>query len=336
MNNTSMMNNTSCSAQFNTTIYKTITGVRVGLSFISLLCILFIIGLVILFKKYRFFTQRLILYMCIAAAISALSGTLNVVATFAYTSDALTGYCVFIGFLDQYTGCCVLLAQTVLTLVVFLKVTFNKNSDRLEILYFLIIFFSPILICWIPFINQAYGANGPWCWIISTDQFCQFFLFGFLCQLFVWYIPLYLIMATLLIMLFVVLVSLHRRKRRWEGVYDPSSTAFNTTMEKEARPLIAYPLIFISLNLVLLINRLYNIINPGGDSEVLWFISALSYPLQGVIIALAYTLDAETRKTITLPNIKAAIIRFRSEDQVKDYPISYENNLSESFYLKEN
>ena len=333
MNNTS---NTSCLTQFDTTAYKIATGLRVSLSFVSLLCILSIIGLVILFKKYRFFTQRLILYMCIAAAVSSLVGTLNAVATIAYTSSALTGYCVFIGFMDQYAGCCVLLAQTVLTLVVFLKVMFNKNTDRLEILYFVIIFFSPILICWIPFINQAYGANGPWCWITSTDQFCQRFIFGFVCQLLVWYIPLYLLMATLFIMLLVVIVSLHRRRFRWEGVYDPNSTAFNTTMEKEARPLIAYPLIFISLNFVLLINRLYNIINPGGDNEVLWFISAISYPLQGAIIALAYTLDADTRKNITIANIKAAVIHFRSEEQIKEYPIRYETGLSESLYIREN
>ena len=341
MMNNATSANTSCI--FDTPAYKAVSGVRAVLSFISLVCILLIVLLILLFKKHRFFTQRLILYMCIAAASSELSGCLNVTGTIAYTSTSLSSYCVVIGFLDQYTGCCVLLAQTVLTLVVFLKVMFSKNTERLEIPFFIFIFFSPILICWIPFINLAYGPDGPWCWIRNSDEQCKRFLFGSLCQLLVWYVPLYLIMGTLTILLTIVIVTLRKRRYQYKGSYDPQAFAVNTRMEREARPLIAYPIIFIVLNMVLLINRIYKIVNlsegnisPSPGSEVLWFISAMSYPLQGVIIAAAYTLDPETRRKITFNQIRAAAMSFTTVDKIEEYPIEFEKDVSKSFYIREN
>ena len=316
------MNNTSCIHLFDTVEYKAVTGIRAILSFISFFSILFIIALIVLFKKYTFFIQRLILYLCIAAASNALVGGINVIGTIAYTSSSLAGYCAFIGFMDQYTGWWILMAETVITIDVFVRVMFSKDTKKVELVYCCLIFGFPILFNWIPFIHSAYGGGGPWCWIKYINDDCSPFLFGMVIQFVIWYVPLYLTMAILTILLVIVLVTLHRRKSRWTGTYDPSASGAQERMEKEAQPLVAYPLIFIVLNLILLINRLYNIANPGNPIAGLWFIGALSYPLQGAIIAMAYTLDPETRKKVRFTELKAAAKNFRHSD-VSEYPIEY-------------
>lgn len=317
------MDNISCIEIYDSVEFRAVTGIRSILSFISFFSILFIIALIVLFKKYAFFIQRLILYLCIGAATNAFVGGINVVGTIAHRNPSLAAYCVFIGFLDEYTGWWVLMAETIITIDVFIRVMLFKNTRRVEVLYVFLIFGFPILINWIPFTQSAYGGGGPWCWIRYTNDDCSRFIFGMAMQFVIWYIPLYFLMAILTVLIVIVLVTLHRRKSRWTGAFNPIASGAQERMQKEAQPLIAYPIIFIVLNLILLINRIYNVANPGRPNVVLWFISAFSYPLQGAIITMAYTLDPETRKKVRITELRAAAKTFSHSNMITEYPIEY-------------
>ena len=56
-----------------TSVFVIIAGVSRGTSVISLLACLLVAATILLFKKYIFFTQRLVLYLCIAAGLYSIA-----------------------------------------------------------------------------------------------------------------------------------------------------------------------------------------------------------------------------------------------------------------------
>lgn len=289
-------------------------------SFFSCLCIIF---LIILFQKYLFFTQRLILYLSIATLGYSIVAAINVEGYKAYRDSAVQRYCVFTGFLEQVITWWVLLSVTCIMVDLFVKVMFNKMTEWFEVGYVLIIFASPLLIAWIPFIYLAYGSSGAWCWIRSKEyKDCSDFTFGLVLQFALYYVPLYLLMAILLVLLIIILVKLRRQQTSWVGKFDPKTLEMKKQMQKEVLPLIYYPIIFLVINIPPWITRITSQAQPNKPVLALWIISAIVFPLQGVIIMLAFAIDSETRKMLSLPKIAAAIRRlFRREGNVDEYPL---------------
>ena len=278
----------------------------------------------VLLKKYRCFTQRLILYLAIAALTYSLASAVNVEAYAVYRTPSLRGYCVFTGFLEQLISWWVIMAASCIMLDLFVKVAFNRNTERFEIGYVLIIFLSPLLHSWIPFVQLAYGPAGAWCWIKDKSlEDCSDFPLGIWMRFVLYFVPLYIIMPGLFILLVVMLVLLWRQRTRWVGKFDPETKRLRKRMEKEIRPLLAYPIIFLIINLFPLVNRIVNIFNPETPLVALYFIVGIFYPLQGTLVTIAFVLDPETRKKLRWKEISVAIKTcFVKEGHiVSEYPL---------------
>ena len=74
-------------------------------SSISLLCCIFVIALMIIYKKYVFTIQRLILYLTVSILLNSMS---HIFESASYT-PASDSYCMALGFLEHYSGYCMLL-----------------------------------------------------------------------------------------------------------------------------------------------------------------------------------------------------------------------------------
>lgn len=314
-----------CINPFDDSIYAIVAAVAAASGLISMLASCFIIFIIILFKKWKFFSQRLILYLAITAALLSLAMVLQRVDYNNQRSKNYENFCIFAGFLSQVTGWMVLDAVICIQIFLLLAVFTDKQPERFEAIFVLLIFVFPLTFNWIPLIHSTYGKAGAWCWIRSkNDKTCEAIRFGGVLQLVLWYIPLYVTMVVLVVLYVAVLVKLHSMKRKWTGDFNPHSVKKSKQMTREILPLIIYPLIFFVLNIPPFINRIHGVANPNDPEPALWFIAALLFPLQGGAIALCFSLDPETRKRLKVANFRAAFSEFCQSKKVKEYPISAE------------
>ena len=207
---------------------------------------------------------------------------------------------------------------------IFIKVATFKNTEKLERAYLALIFVLPLVLTgWIPFIKNSYGPAGPICWIRSknlTD--CSQFVFGIVLQFTLYFVPLYALMAFVMILLVTSILLLRKKSKSWAGKYDHNSVRLKMKMQTEAQPLFIYPIIIICSNIPSCINRIIQI-TPLEEQQVwLWYLSLSTYKLQGLFITLAFIMDKETRKKLSLAEISAALRRvFVKEDSIREYPV---------------
>lgn len=343
-------NNTSepCWSVYMKPKYEGLIVLRSLLSLLSALFILCMLGIIILFKKYVFFTQRLILYLAISALSFSLFTFMDLDPTSAYTEESALVYCTIIGFFEQITLWWIVLATTVIMVVVFIKVVFKRNTEKLELLYAFIIFGLPFVFNWIPFIKMTYGPVGGYlCWIRHSNiNDCTKDSFGFWLSLALYYLPINVIMVTVSILLIIAFVFAKRQQKVWQGKYSHENKRLQKQVELEIRPLIAYPLIFMITNLVSLLALIFGLISTGNLNTVYYVIIVIAtivFRFQGILITLAFTLDPETRRTLKWHNIKVAFQQcFHKGEEPKEYPIevshrqSFHVSLSTPYTITEN
>lgn len=322
-------NSTSCSP-YDDPSYAVVAAVSAGLAFLSTLLITGVIGIIILFKKWRFFSQRLILYVALAAILLNVGIILHRVDYNNQNSDFYVRFCRFGGFLDQCSNWILLISISAIITHSSFIIFLDKNTEKYEMVYIAAIFGFPLLVSWIPFVQNSYGRAGAWCWIRSEDRgTCRPFLLGTWLQFTTWFVPLYAIMVVLVALYAVILVKMYRRRK---------TQTPDAAKKKDLLPLIAYPLIYFLLNIFPFINRIYNLVNKGEPNIVLWYFAALANPSVGAWIALAFTLDPGTRKRLTRATLLAALKEICGKNKpVKEYQIEDEESSvqTESYHGKE-
>lgn len=317
----------NCSV-FETLRYDIALGVRSGLSFISCALTLFTVFVIILFKKYHVFTQRLILYLALSCMFYLLSAGFNLNGNEAYTNrKSALGYCIFIGFAEQVTIWWIVMATFCIVLALFIHAICGKTTNRFELGYLFIIFVLPFTFCWVPLYYKAYGPDDMFCWIKEVNQFdCTDFITGQWLRYSLYYVPLSILMLVLVVLYVPVLIIVHKKKNQWAGMFNPEAIAVKKMIATEIRPLIYYPLIILIINAFPLVKQLYATASGQQRNMTYYYISLVSYiiyPFQGALLTLTFTLDPETRRLLTWKNILAAFMTcMRSKyGAIKDYPI---------------
>ena len=327
---------------FDKKIYAIIAAVTAASGFTSLLANWFIIFIIILFKKWKFLSQRLILYLAIAASMVSVTTIIERVDYDNQIGPFYSNFCVFSGFFGQVSSWMLLNAIVSIMIFLSLKIFSSKKPENFEVLLLLLIFISPLAFNWIPFIQSAYGKAGAWCWIRTQKHpqdkdACGPFMFGQILQLALWYVPLYAIIFVSIVVYVIILLKVYRAKKRWREKFDFEAERTREQMKKEVYLLIAYPLIFFIFNIIPLINRIDSLTN-SEPNPTLWFITGIVYPLRGSAIAIAFTLDPETRKRLTVANFRAAFREFCRSKTISEYPVQhleYSTELKEELLNKE-
>ena len=334
-NITNISNSTDC-VDFSPTQYTVLVSIRATVAGISFFSCLAVILLIVVFKKYLFFTQRMILYLDIAALLVSLARTLNI-SVHLHNEDitVVDWYCTLTGFMDQYCSSCVVIAITCFTMDIFIQVACRCNTQRIEVLYVLLIFLFPALYCWIPFINHAYGEAGAWCWIKHLNEDCSVFKFGEILRFSLLYIPYFIIIPMLFILLLVTLCIIHFRRHDYYAQIDLQATTRRSAMHKEVRSLLWYPVLILLINLLPVATRLYEVAKPDDQPFVLWIFNSFLTPLEGTVIAVVFTLDPETRRRLTYRQLKTAVTSFcggSSGMNVFEYPAELQRS-SDSYNI---
>ena len=316
---------------YNTSEFIAIAAVNSALGGVSLFACLLVIALIFFFKKYLIFTQRLILYLTIAAALSSL-GVVTQAAVYFPPSNAYKVYCALSAFFNQTMTWSQLMAICCITFDLFLTAVLHKKSRR-EWAYILVIFVLPFLCNWIPFIDSTYGTTGPWCWIRSVNyDNCTTHKFGVAMRVVLWYGLLYPILTAVLITYIIILASVRYQVRTFQGKYDPDTQRQKEMMAKEITPLLAYPIIFFFVYLFFFVNQLNDLISKEPLPALYW-LEAITTPLDGGIIALVYFLDKDTRKRLRWRKLKGECLRCCTTDGVEEYPV--ERGRTDSLLLTE-
>ena len=319
----------------NTTQYLVVGVLHTASAALSLLCSTVVVGLIVLFKKYRFFEQRLVLYLSIASFLYSLAAS---VVKVDYWEPSSKTYCKWIGFLSQYTQYCLLIAVVVIAVDILLRVRRGRETRGLEPAYVMFIFLFPATFNWVPFMYDAYGLAGSWCWIVDWKRNgsgqCIKYATGTILQFSFWYGPLFLVLLALIIAYVVIIVHLQRQKLAWSGMYNPEEDHHRKQMRREIWRIFWYPVIYMCLNIFPLVNRLY-IAFTSDTALTLWILHAFLSPLQGGFIVLVYALDPDTRKKL---NCSSILFAFREwfcleNNRIKEYVATVDPDPSS--YLQE-
>lgn len=317
MENISLPTN-NCSL-YNNRDFVVVAIVNAAVAFISFLACTLAIFIIILFKKWQFFSQRLILYLIISSMLVSIATILHRVDYNEQDSTASGGFCAFSAFAGQVTAWYSLMAISAITVYLFIGAVWNKSTEKQEPLYIFFIFAFPLTFNWIPFIRQSYGRAGVWCWIRTLDyRDCSFFRFGQALQLVLYYIPLFTVLAILVTLYLIILCKLQINKRHWKGTVE-QETNQKDKMRSETLFLLAYPIIYIILSVPLILNRIQSWVVPTTPSFVLWYLSGICHPLIGLIFTLAFTLHADTRHRLRWSHIRAAFRNYNSSKGVSEY-----------------
>ena len=301
-----------------------VTAVSVTSASVSFIACLSAIFIIILFKKWQTFGQRLILYLMISAGLFSIGIVLRVAFSGDVVNTTIRGFCAFAGFTGQVEVWMVINTTTAITIYVFLGIVCNKLTGKYEILYILFIFVLPLVFNWIPFINNIYGHAGLWCWIRSVDiNSCEELIFGQALQLGLYYVPVYIILVLWFLLYLAILCKLRGNSKHWKGIAnDDVDDHRNKMLKSETLYLLVYPIIDFILNTPILIARIVGWADPVHPvPAALLYIAVISFSLNGAATVLAFTLGSDTRQILRQRHIRAALKNYHSDKGVSEYEV---------------
>ena len=293
--------------------------------FLSLVACLVVIALVCGLKKSHFLSQRLILYLAVAATFKSLSW-IHVVVQYDHSNEhpPFSGnaaiFCSVAGYFLMLTAWCEAMAVTCLSTNFFFNIVLMRRHNWLELAYILVIIFLPLALTWVPFTINAYGSTGYYCWIrLHTDK-CEPSGEGIAVMVILWYIPLLLCLVYLLILYCRVLWLTSEISKRWDSNSNPGTQRQSKVkIQKDAHKLIWYPLVYFILFTVPLAAQISLVLHPKPVFS-LWFLSAITQPLQGGLVAVAFTLDSQTIRRLRRQNLTATVRGLGQSVIIEDYP----------------
>jgi hypothetical protein len=284
---------------------------------VSLLACLFALFIIILFKKWQLFGQRLIAYLIISATLLSVALVMRIVDFDEDFTPADVRFCAFSGFAIQITIWNLVDSMVAITVYLFLGVVCDRVTDKYEWLYVLFIFVVPLVFGWIPFIHNTYGQAGVWCWIELVDYTtCERLLFGHVLQLAMFYVPLFIILPSINLMYLIILCKLSRNRKHKSIARGQS----DKILKLETARLLAYPLIFFLLTLPTLAVRIQDWIDPEHRVLALMYLSVVTANLEGTAISLAFLLlNRDTRSQLKWTHMRAAFRNYNNMKGISEY-----------------
>ena len=301
------MSNMSCPL-FNSDQEKcsTIIALKRVTGSLSVVGCFFMIFSIWLFRKYNVMSQRLILFLSIAAFFDALGYLIGDL-----TPDGPE--CDFEAWWLTYFDWTVLMWVSCITFNLYQNVVKQKQTNNLEKFYHLVSWiFPPLVLSVLPFFADTYGPAGAWCWIKHDATVWRFLI---------WYVPLFVAIIALICVYAYIIVYLRRQLSSWQGNYDPNEQRNIDLAEEDIKALKAYPFIYLVLSIFPLILRIHNAVTVEGDDIFgLWIMTVLTAPLQGAVNAIVFGLDPETRKRLTWSHIQLAWASHFQSSPIREYP----------------
>ena len=283
-----------------------------------------LIFLMIIFKKYNFTPQRLLLYLTIVVMTDDAN---RIILGMGYKLIFTNEYfCVIIAFFCQYVYTCEVLAIGSFVFELFLMLVLNKQSGRLEWLYVPVIFLTPALTTWIPIVFGAYGPSITLCEISKINATsCQqetvaTVLYFLLCRA-----P----SVAVLIVSALGYIAMHVCFRRKKAIYK-ALTGTDRMLLHESMENMTYlrylPPFFVVVNLLPIVADViynFNLNRTQKELFALKLMEAIIQAMQGGLLSIFLTLDPRTRQRLTWHQIKHACSQTmcNNTETFLEYPI---------------
>ncbi|XP_013420698.1 cyclic AMP receptor-like protein A [Lingula anatina] len=276
---------------------------------LSFLGCIFMISVIVLFRKYIVFTQRLILYLSVAAFMDSIAYIMGDM----HPDGPLCDFQAFFMTLFDWS---VLLWVCAITLNLAMLVIAMKKTEKYEWVYHIVCWVIPIIISCLPFAGDRYGPSGAWCWITEWP-----WRFG------IWYVPLFLIIALLFVVYVYITVVVNRRVHTWEGTYDPDVERNKQMLKEDIKPLRGYPFVYLAVSIFPLINRIQNAVSSDHQPVfALLILHVISSPLHGALNTVVFGMDKDTVSKLTPSQIKLAIQSWRAgRSIIEEFPTETES-----------
>ena len=317
------MNNSSaiCNLSLSTDARDKLVAILSSGGFAGVLSCSMALFLLIFFKMYKTFSERLVLYLLLSGLFVA-SVTALMITGIPFDFSQHHSLCQAIAFFWQYSIWILLLLTTFIVFHLAALVFFFKTLKKLEVSLVIFSLLFPLLFSWVPFLHDTYGLAGAWCWIrVYGYADCQFYREGLIEQYALWYGPLFLLLIVNAILTIAVLVVLCRRafrkqpnrvpdvdedKRvRFQGLNleaDRYKKALRDTL-----PLLAYPIIYNFFSWFILANRIRRNISPGSSFTIwVWVIHAVTAPTYAFVVGVAFIVYVIGLKKLSKHSIKRA------------------------------
>ena len=266
---------------------------------------LFTIFIIVVFKKYKETSQRMIANLSAAALMVAISALLEDIV---YAVDTL---CKLQGALLTmlWWNCC--LWSMAIALNLYFKLVFHVDISKYEKSLTAFCWAFPLLPTGAACIGDVWAPAGVWCWM-KNDWRWRFGDWG-----------IYRITSILIfifIMIHMTIVMYRMRGRRL------SFTNIQNSIKEDIRTLRIYPIIYVLVNTPPIVTRIQNAIigiEQEGHVFPLLLIHAICDPSFGAVIALVYVLDRRTRQMLTLTHCREAVQKMSlSSSVIKEYSLS--------------
>lgn len=182
------MSNSSCNFSEDS---KMILGLSlVASNTIAILACLFVILVIVVYKKYIFTFQQLVLHLSTSILLHSVAHTIQG-ASYQLIQEN-EHYCQVLGFFDIYFPLCMVLSVLCVIIELYLYVLQKRDTTNLKWIYVAFIFVVPALVSWIPFAFKQYGYTGYYCSILYYDKDCRHDFTGLALLLMLWWMPLVL------------------------------------------------------------------------------------------------------------------------------------------------
>ena len=321
----------NCTLVFRTQAYTNVAIIKAALSASSTLVSLVVLCYVVLLKKWKFFSERLVFLIILSTLLASVSSLLNRIDFDNQGTPFYHGFCVFGGFLTQVTSLMFVFSTLFITLHIFSLVVLDKSLEKYEWVCVFGVVAVPLLVSWIPFINSAYAKAGVWCWIRSFDSnTCEVFRFGQYLQFIMLYVPMFAVFFLEFALYTAIFVSLVIKRRKVRRMLDQELKEKLKRVCKEMSSLLPYPLIFIVFNVPLLANRIYASVNPGQQSLALWYASGLSIPMQFLFAMGAFTVGTRVFQDFKCITLLSAL---KKRKKVMEYPMEDGSHICQSILV---
>ena len=276
---------------------------RVASNLLSVLACLFVILIIIVYKKYIFTFQQLVL--CLTTSI-LLNSIMYIVQGASYELVQVhRHYCETLAFFDRYFPLCTMLSVVCVIIELYLYALQKRDTTNLKWIYAAVIFLIPATVSWIPFAFNRYGYTGTWCTIVYRSEDCRHDPTGLILLAVLYWIPL---ISAYIIAGPVYMYILYRISRQGRAEYTPlievDGNRMHQQLAKDLGYLKWYPLVIVIMNLPAIVTDVMNYI--GLVLTPLLSFNSIVTGIQGGTMAMLITFDPNTRKVLHWNNFKAA------------------------------
>lgn len=271
---------------------------------LSVIGSIFILTVIVLFRKYREPSQRLIAHLSFASLLFCVSCIMH--------DDKMDAkwLCQFQGALMSFAAWVILLWELCILFNLYFQFLFEFDIRKYEVQMTVFCWLVPAILMVLPFIEDAYVQTGVWCWVKNEFKW----RFGFY---YIWRI-----LGTVIVI--IIMTHITWKLRQEAKGERHSSTMSKANFESDIKTLSLYPIFYFFLTLFPIANRLYDLINDDGHfCFVLLLLHTFTSPMIGGSIAVVYVFDSRTRQSLTVKNIRRAIRNWRPKaSHVQEYSVS--------------